>query len=54
MARYEPFGLAVLEAAQAGLRAGAVRHPDLPGAVGRRRDLFVPPTDEAAWAAAIR
>ena len=36
---YEPFGLAVLEAAQAGLRAGAVRHPDLPRTVGRRGRL---------------
>ena len=34
-ARYEPFGLAVLEAAQAGCALVLSRHPDLPRAVGR-------------------
>ena len=36
-ARYEPFGLAALEAAMARLRARARRHPDAARAVGRRR-----------------
>ncbi len=52
-ARYEPFGLAVLEAAQAGL---ALVLSDIPtfrelwdGAA-----VFVPPDDDAAWLAALR
>ncbi len=36
-ARYEPFGLSVLEAAPAGLRAGAGGHRDLPRALGAAR-----------------
>ncbi len=49
-ALYEPFGLAVLEA-PGRLRPGAVRHPDVPRAVGRRRGVR-PAGDAAALARA--
>ena len=38
-ARYEPFGLAVLEAAQAGCALILVGHADVPGTVGGRRGV---------------
>lgn len=52
-ARYEPFGLAVLEAAQAG---AALVLSDIPSFRELWEDaaLFVPPEDEAGWASALQ